>query len=250
MLKIALVRYTIIICFFFLLGMNHLLAQNPVLLDSASSPFKKPEKKFTQTYIGIGGGWQTGSVYLQHRFYRAIFIQEKYIQGFNAGVMLRHFAPLNDKKLKTGIQIGLNYSQKGWQQTFESVAEEPITRLDYLELPVSAIIYAGNERNKVFITMGLYGEMLVRSKSADRPAGLNPIEEFYTYQDNRDNKFGFGLKGTAGFQKDFSFGALQVEGFFSYSISSFIDYDRPSDFIPHISQLYNIGFSVGYLLPL
>lgn len=204
----------------------------------------------TKSYVGIKGGYQTGSTYIYHRFYsRSLIIREQYIQGMNLGLVYKFFSEKKGK-LNTGIQTGLNYSQKGWQQDFDSVEDQVVTRMNYLELPVGAIIYAGNDKNRFYITISAYAEFLVSHQSPSKPNGLAENEDFFTYEPARDNEFGYGLKGSGGFQKDFGFGAILIEGFFSYSLSSVIQPDRVSDFVPHLSQHYNIGFSIGYLLPL
>lgn len=202
-----------------------------------------------RTYLGAYAGWQTGSVYIEHSIYQVI-LQAGYIQGANGGVVLKHFSEHKQGKLNTGVQLGLNFSQRGWRQNFASFDSTSTTRMDYLQIPVSAIIYAGKPQNRIFITMTFFGEMLVQSKSGRQPEGLDPREDFYTYNADRDKEFGYGLRGGLGYQKDIGPGAIMAEAFFSYSISNFIGFENRAVETPDISQLFNIGINVGYLIPL
>jgi len=200
--------------------------------------------------IGLQAGMQYGSSYIWHTQYRNVFLQEMYVPGFHLGLIYRNTRYSSRKFLNTGFQTGLIYFQKGWEQDMVLSSETPRTSLNYLVMPIDAIIYAGNPDNKIYILLGLYGEYLVGYESATEPQDIATEESFYTYDANRDNKFGYGFKGGLGYQKGIGSGSIFIEGSFSYSISNFLGIDRRSDDFPDISNLYSITASVGYLFSL
>ncbi len=205
----------------------------------------------SQTYVGVVGGGHAASSYIEHTLYTLV-LRSGIIPAGHAGIMVKHYNKYNPNlKLNSGIQGGVLYSRKGWKQVFE-VHPSLTTTMDYLVLPVDAIIYLGNEKNKLFILIGIFTEFLMDSSSPDPPVPelLFFGEEFYTYSPSRDNTFGYGLNAGLGVQKDFGFGAIHLNGFFNYSISNFIKSERRADAIPDTSNLYNVGVTIGYFIPL
>lgn len=220
-------------------------AQDAAITDSLLSP-----KDQSWTYLGFSLGGSANSAYIEHTAFTVNLVADYTIRA-NAGVVLRHFPDHRKGILNTGLQMSLNYAQKGWTQEFFTLpGQSATTNLDYLNLPVEAIIYAGKPANRIYINLGLYAEMLVNYSAAVAPDSLGVIEDFYTYQDSRDKRFGYGLKAGAGFQKEFNFGALYLEAYFAYSLSNFINSEILASEIPDLSNLYTIGVNVGYLISL
>jgi hypothetical protein len=232
----------VLIISFFLFSAH---AQDGVLPDSLQLSNHR-----SWTYLGITVGGSANSAYIEHTTYTVALIPG-YIAGFNGGLVMRHFPDHRKGILNTGIQVSLNYAQKGWVQEFFSLpGQTATTRLDYLNVPVEAIIYAGKPENRIYINLGLYGEMLLNSSSATAPDSLGFNEDFYTYDQERDKRFGYGLKAGAGFQKEFGFGSIYLEAYFGYTLSNFINTEILAQETPDLSNLYTIGVNLGYLISL
>ncbi len=202
-------------------------------------------------YLGIVGGGHGASSYIEHTLY-TLTLKPTIIPAYHGGVMIKYFNQYNPNfKLNTGIQTGAIYAQKGWKQVFFSNLDPLTTRMDYLTIPIDGIVYLGGEKSKVFILLGIFTEFLISHESPSEPdPELIPIDDFYTYSQDRDKSFGYGLNGGLGFQQDIGPGAIHINAFFNYSISSFIETRRRADPTPDISNLYNAGLSIGYFLKL
>ena len=219
-----------------------------ILLLAAAPLFLKGQGK---TYIGIVGGGHAASAFIEHTLY-ITGLQSRIITQYHGGVMLKHYNKYNPNfKLNTGIQTGLMFSRKGWKQDF-ILHPDLTTTLDYGVLPIDAIIYAGNEKRKVFALLGVFGEYLINSSTPEitDPDLVLIGEDFFTYSPSRDPSFGYGFNGGLGLQWDIGIGAIHLNGFFNYSLSNFLLNERPADQIPDVSNLWNVGGSIGYFLRL
>lgn len=201
----------------------------------------------TKTYVGLKVGGHASSVFFEHTIFG--FNSKVGIQpGVHAGIQIKHFPKKRDVFLNSGIQGGVNYIQKGWSQEFTDTGLPNYhSAMNYIEIPIEGIGYFGN-KTKYFFGMGMFVEMLLDSERDPDPVGLTNID-FATYVPERDREVGYGGRITAGAFRDFGFGSVHLEGFMSYSFSSFIDAtDLSDDQIPDISNLYSAGISIGYFI--
>ncbi|MFK7951267.1 MAG: outer membrane beta-barrel protein [Ekhidna sp.] len=204
----------------------------------------------SKTYVGIKGGGQASSAFINHTIFRNN-MNTTFKSGIHSGLLVKHFAKKRDIFLNAGIQFGINYIQKGWKQKFITDIPNYSVQMNYLEIPVEAIGYFGN-KNKFFVTAGLYFETLLNTKKSAEPTETErggSAVDFYTYESSRDRKAGYGGRASAGTFRDFSFGSIHLEGFFTYSISNFIDAGNLTDETPDISNLWTVGGSIAYLIP-
>ena len=208
-----------------------------------------------QNYVGLSGGGHLNGAWVEHTLrgqdYETIFVQQP-IAGFHSGVQFKHYNEIKSyRKLHTGIQISAYYFQRGWKQAY-LLTDGPVTRMNYVQLPVDALIYFGTERNRIFTLLGIYGERLV-----DYTLGIQPLEEltniedFYTYDESRgDSKYAYGFNGGAGWHATRGKHSFEISAFISYSLSNFIYNARISDPTPDVSNLWSSGIRVAYLLSL
>ncbi len=201
-------------------------------------------------YIGIAGGGHFQTVYLEHTLYNTV-MNTGFDPGYHGGIMFKLFTNQSPTSfLNAGLQSGLSFDTKGWRQIFDTGEPTYHIRMNYLSLPLEAIIYGGKRKTKVFATLGIYVEQLLNVDKDPSP-NLDNLggQEFYTYQEERDKDFGYGLRVSVGIHRDFPFGALHLDGFISYSASSFIRSEEFSDRLPDLSNHYMGGFTVAYLIP-
>ncbi len=202
-------------------------------------------------YVGVKGGGHLSTVYIEHTLYNT-FMNTGFIPGYHGGVFGKLFTYQSPSSfLNAGMQFGINYERKGWSQTFETTEPTYKIRMDYINIPIEAIAYAGKGNTKFFFTLGIYTEYLIGVDKDPDPNldNLGNGIEFYTYESDRDRKFGYGIRTSLGLQHQFPFGALHLDGFIGYSVSSFMKTDNFSDRLPDLTNHYLGGFSLAYLIP-
>ncbi|MEO1254837.1 MAG: hypothetical protein AAFY41_08135, partial [Bacteroidota bacterium] len=67
---------------------------------------------------------------------------------------------------------------------------------------------------------------------------------------SRDREVGYGARLGGGVFRDLSIGTFQIEGFFSYSFSNFINPGDLTTRTPDISNHWVVGFTVSYMVSL
>lgn len=202
-----------------------------------------------KTYVGMKAGGHAGSSFIEHTIFN-LNINSTFEPGVHGGVFLKYLPKTRDVFFKSGLQFSVNYVQKGWKQTFLTGEPSYSIHMNYLEVPLEAIGYFG-DKNNFFITAGFYLEYLLSTRKDASPLLTNlGGQDFYTYQESRDKELGYGGRLSAGMFRDFSFGMLHLEGFFTYSFSNFIDPGNLTDETPDLSNLYVAGVSLGYMIQL
>ena len=200
-------------------------------------------------YVGVKSGGHIASAFIDHTVFNPA-INSGFEPGFHAGFLFKYLPKEGKAKVHAGLQFSVNYTQKGWKQIF--LTDEPSykAQMNYIEVPVEAVGYFGN-KNNYFITGGFYMEFLESYSLANEPNQNNlGGQDFYTYEPDRDHEIGYGFRTSAGIFRDFSFGQLHFEGFFSFSISNFIDAGDLTTETPDTSNLWVTGISLGYLFKL
>ena len=210
----------------------------------------------TKTHIGVKMGEGASTAYMRHSVFQ-VAMNIDWSPGFNGGLLLTHFPNKYHTDLNTGIQLGVNYVQKGWVQNFEDTSEpNHKTRINYLEIPVDAVIYFGNQ-TKYYLSVGFYLEYVLKAKVDPIPsiaavqAGSElmsvGISDFYRYNIGRDNRLSYGPRGAVGVFRETNIGVFRLEGFLSFSVRSVFDYEPLETQIPDLSLNYGLGMSVAYL---
>ncbi len=195
-----------------------------------------------KSYVGVRGGVQLTNADISHNFYQ-LNIRNTYTVTYHTGLVYKYY-----NKKNVGLITGLDYSVKGWTQNFFELYPNYAAQLDYLELPLLMTAYLGNGRTKYFVALGPFFEYLINYKLDPEPVDTEPFD-WYTYDPDRDNNFGYGLRIGGGVSHDFSFGQIHLEGFFTYSLSNIMDPVSRDSGVPDISNSYVFGASLAYLIP-
>ena len=202
-----------------------------------------------KTYVGVKAGGHLSTAFIEHTIF-ITNLTSTFTSGASGGVFVKYLPKPGDSFLNSGWQIGANLVQKGWKQTFLTGAPTYAARMNYLEVPVEGLGYFGG-KYKYFVSAGIYAEFLL-STDLDEDPNANEIgsADFYTYDPDRDNDIGYGARLGGGIFRDLSIGTFQIEGFFSYSFSNFINAGDLTTETPDISNHWSVGFTVGYMLDL
>jgi hypothetical protein len=202
-----------------------------------------------KTYVGVKAGGHASTAFIEHTIFN-LNLNSTFVPGVNGGVFVKYLPKPGDSFLNSGIQLGVNYVQKGWKQTFLTDEPSYTARMNYLEIPLEGFGYFGGN-NKYFISAGLYMEFLMSVDKDEEPDQDNRgAAEFYTYEEGRDRELGYGARLGGGMFRDLSIGTFQLEGFFSYSFSNFINPGDLSTRTPDLSNHWMVGFTVGYMISL
>lgn len=193
----------------------------------------------SKTYVGVKGGYNAFKANVYHQVYGYI-ADIGASSGYQYGMVMMHFL-----KPHYGVQMELNYTQKGYVQRFKNSPDFK-TNFDYIELPFLVNVHTGQRNLHIFINAGLFIEYLVRLEEGELPVDVGDAD-FHPYDQDRDPKFGYGYRGGLGVFYDFKFGTLMFETNFSYSLSNFLDPTTFDTGIPDISNNTVWAFTVGYL---
>lgn len=204
----------------------------------------------TKTFLGFRGGAQVSTAFIAHTIFPTN-LDTDFITTSHFGLVVKHFnfKAINKVGINAGLQTGLNYIQRGWKQNFTDTENlDPYTiRLDYLELPLEAILYGGKGNTKVFGTLGIYYERLINNVAKNTPdPNFLGRDDFYTYDRGRDPENGYGARLSFGVFSAFPFGTLQLEAFSSVSFSGVFNFGDRTTRIPDLANPYSIGLSVAY----
>jgi hypothetical protein len=143
----------------------------------------------------------------------------------------------------SGIQVELNYTQRGWTQIFTDSPEEFSTDLNYLDLAVLSHFYIGRGRLKPIVLLG--SEINYFLSASEK--SFNPeIEDEITYRATDENirKILFGISVGGGASYDVPFGQFQFDIRFSVGFSNVFDGDVAGT--PPLSQNQHLSGQLSF----
>ena len=214
----------------------------------------------TKTFIGVKAGGGASTAYMQHSIF-PVFTEISWIPGSTAGLQITHFPHKYPTTMNAAIQWSLNWVQKGWRQQFSDLEiESHKTRINYIEMPLEAVMYIG-DKNKYYFSVGFFLEYAISENVDSKPneAVMNTTypklyqvgqSYFYPYNINRDFRLNYGPRGGAGVFRETNSGVFRLEFYFTFSIRSVYDYETPESAIPDLSLNYGVGVTLGYMFSL
>ena len=206
------------------------------------------------------GNWSMGptvgphfsSSYIEHTIYRVNLLSRP-IKGFHGGFMFQYFSETYEESLNTGLRMSINYTEKGWDQEYLdtlNTLQRVRTKMDYLNIPIESIFYVGSQKNKAYLLLGIYVDFLLQYDIPENPQDKSEKTDFWTFDPERDKSFAYGGKCGLGYQRNMSFGKLSIDAYITYGFSNIIyTVDRSTD-IPDMSNHWDTGLSLSYLIPL
>ena len=164
---------------------------------------------------------------------------------YTGGLAVQYFVDKN-----FGLQVELNYAQRGWQQSFPASSgrgSDPNKSyevfLNYLEVPILGHAYLGRKNLRLFLNGGVYIAYLYDNSIKQTNVNIEE-DDVFVYDPRFQNKVDFGVRGGGGFEVVTAIGMFQVEGSFSWGINSIIDKDLAE--IPNIVQNLSPAVTLGY----
>ncbi len=199
--------------------------------------------------IGINGGANYNSVsFERHR------VTQQGLLGPNYGLTLRYISEKYFSMI-CGLQVEVNYSQRGWDKKFEleDGSKDPSLgythKMNYLEVPFLAHLAFGRDYGcQVFLNLGpQIGYLLNDSYTS---LGLTESElEADEYSMPIDNKFDYGIVGGLGVEVHTrKAGSFLIEGRYYFGLADFYN-SAKKDYFSRSSNA-TISAKITYLFDL
>lgn len=168
--------------------------------------------------------------------------------GYSGGLSFQYYA-----KPHFGLQFGANYTEKGWQENY--VVETNVgpretdslffrQQINYLDFPIMAHGYIGKGVFRVYLEGGFFLTYVFSHSTEQRLAEGDSVT--YRYVDGRDNAFGVGVNGGAGFEIFTAVGMFQLGGRYNMMFTSPIDKNITA--VPNPLLLSSIQITLGYFI--
>ncbi len=219
-------------------GQMQTTGNNPV-----ADTLAETEEVKAWAYLGINGGANISDVYFSDTF-RPVAIRTSTIYGRHFGFVGKLFlAP------HAGIQMQVSYVEKGYEQVFLNSSGYYSAKMNYLEIPLMANAYFGKRRNEIFVNAGPYFELFLSQKET-KIGEETEDEELYPFNPDSDRNMGYGVRASAGINRRFVFGLVQLEGGMALTISDMLVTNRLTSQVPDGSKHFMGFVTLSYMLPI
>jgi len=186
---------------------------------------------------GVNGGLTFSKVSFSSR----IRVPQESLQQFSGGLSVRF---ISEKHF--GIQVELNYSQRGWKELTDTIYINKYSRsLSYLELPFLTHIYFNLDKNvKLIFNLGPQIGYYIGAREINRE--IKDPERDTSYYDLPVQKpFDYGLKGTMGLEFITKAGSFIVDGRYYFGLSDIFNNTKADLFQASPNKI--IGVNLTYL---
>ena len=129
-----------------------------------------------------------------------------------------------------GLQLELNYAQRGWKETVDTVVRlnEYSRRIDYLELPLMTHIYFNmGKHSRLIFNLGPQIGFQIGEKELSRK--INTSNGSLIYDQRVQRKFDYGIAGGGGVEIRTGIGCFVLEGRYYFGLSDAFNNTRGDD---------------------
>lgn len=224
--------------------MKKLLSYTLVMIISLGSTFAQKKIFDKEYYIGFNGGGMSSSIDFQPSKSQITNL------GIQGGVTAK---VITENHL--GLQLEVNYSQKGWSEEFEPESDYEYTRtLHYVEMPFMTHIYFGN-KTRFVINAGpqigyMFGDATSMSNSFKKyledMTAISPDEPAIAQYNSQLKRFDYGIAGGAGMELKTGIGNLQLEGRYYFGLGDIFENRKSKNNIFNRSANRNIIVKLTY----
>ncbi|KAA6340316.1 hypothetical protein EZS27_011815 [termite gut metagenome] len=176
--------------------------------------------------IGFNGGVNLNSVIFSPR------IKQSQMTGFNGGLTAR-FISEKYFAMICGLQMELNYSERGWKEQVEDETGDTYNRsMNYVEIPFLAHLAFGNDDGaQFFLNLGPQASLLLNEQENKSPS-WHPEQRRVSEQYDKpaDSKFDYGLAFGAGLEVKTKAGNFLIEGRYYYGLADFYNNSKKDYF--------------------
>lgn len=162
-----------------------------------------------------GAGFKGGSSFSSFNFNPSQ--GQGWATGYTAGLVLKHAVRVNENEPMMGVQVELNWVQRGWTDHIDSTTTYT-RKLHYLELPFMTHAMWGHKNTKIIANFGPSISYLLSNRDSI-DAILDTKHNGY-YQNEIERPWLAGLALGVGVQRSTSFGTFQLEARLTQSLNS------------------------------
>ena len=189
---------------------------------------------------GVNGGITLSKV----GFNSSVSVPQDLFKQFSGGITARYISENH-----FGIQVELNYSQRGWKERTDTVHLNSYTRsVSYLEVPVMTHLYFNlGKRVRLIFNLGPQIGYYIGEKEIERNIIEMPDSETGTpyYDISIQHPFDYGLKGVMGFEFRTKAGSIILDGRYYFGLSDIFN-NTKADW-SQASHNQVIGVNLTYL---
>lgn len=123
-----------------------------------------------------------------------------------------------------GVQVELNYSQRGWDEKFEELDDDRVysREMTYVEVPFMAHLAFGKDRGaQFFVNLGPQIGFLLNDKEKREGTWTASQLTSQQYGKKIENKFDYGIVGGAGLEIRTKAGNFLLEGRYYFGLADF-----------------------------
>ena len=170
--------------------------------------------------LGVNGGVNLNSVSFQPT------IKQNTMIGPAMGITARYISEKYFKMI-CGVQMEVNYSQRGWSEKIEDGTDNTYKRaMNYIEIPLLAHLAFGKDEGhgaRFIVNLGPQVGFLLSEKET-KGGNWDPSDRYVsnsTYGKMAENKFDYGLVGGMGVELRTGIGNFVLEGRYYFGLSDF-----------------------------
>jgi len=200
---------------------------------------KAQEEFRNQCYFGISQGLNISRLNLDPSIQGMFDLStdQNFELGYVGGIVFLYYSEPHK-----GIQMELNYSQRGWSEDLDS-SNSYCRKLDYLEFPFLSHFDIGLRNLNLSITVGPTISYLISSQEVTHSIDEDKLKSYYNIE--IDNKLEGDLCIGVGVNKFTRNGILQLECRLNQGFSNIFSEERILDFSTSQNQV--IGIKISYL---
>lgn len=189
--------------------------------------------------IGINGGLLMNKV----SFSSEVSVKEKMQLAPTVGITARYISEKYFAMI-CGVQVELNYAQKGWKEDPEDKPYSYERKMNYLELPFLVHLAFGKERGaQFFVNAGPQLNFLLSEKEVY--GGNWQSLGYQQHGKMAERKFDYGIAGGGGLEVRTKAGNFLLEGRYYFGLGDFFNNSKKDYF--ERSAHTNISVRLSYL---
>lgn len=170
--------------------------------------------------IGINGGVNLSSAALDPKDSN---VDRASATGFAGGITARYISEKYFAMI-CGLQMELNYVQRGWKETMKESDEQYSRTMNYLEIPFLAHLAFGKERGaRFFLNLGPQVAFLLSESETFANGWDTSYGPEAHYHKKADKKFDYGIVGGGGLEIRTGIGNFLLEGRYYFGLSDFLN---------------------------
>jgi len=158
------------------------------------------------------------------------------LYGYNGGLVFRH---VNEELF--ALQVELNFTQKGWIESLDTIPNTYNRKLSYIELPFLTQIFIGKRDVKYYLNLGPSVAYLISEKENMTIGNEQYVREYYNKAIN--NKFDFSVVGEIGIRYDSKIGMFNMGIRYYYTMTNLFKYNSENTYEISRNQTINIALT-------